>query len=585
MRLKSDTILSFLLLIPFLTFCQNTDLFDQGSLDTLTWKGNVEDYRLDDGRLRLDAPPVSGKSILFTKVEEILDSMQWNLDIELDFDPSSQNFLNVWFLTDHSSLEFTNGYYVSIGESGSEDALTIYKRENQDDIIVAIGKLGRVAKKPILSLTIKSSGVDNYELQADYQDGGQETITFSADDVESQYFIIECIYTSSRADKFYFDNYYAGPHIKDTEPPSVIDFAAEESSIVVDFNEDLDSESITNDKFRFTPDFAINAIILDEANSLSITGTQPFEKGVAYTLDINGVRDLSDNSLDTSIMFTLLDRAESEDILINEILFNPRGSGSDFVEIVNITSRDISLEDIFIGNRDNGQSEKVLFPSSIRPGEYIVLTEDLESLIQTYTSHERSQIFEQDLPSFNNDNGNVSIGRLMDGDLKPIDTYDYSEKDHHPLLDDEDGVSLERISLMSPTDSKANWASASSIIGFATPGLINSASGGVSVDNVELIALNKTFSPNADGNDDEALFSYEITEGFVGNATVYDLVGNEIFRIWSNATLPTKGTITWNGQDKSGQICPEGIYIIVFELFNLEGAIIRKKEDVVLARR
>ncbi len=586
MRIFLSKYLFFLIFFPSLCHTQVDDSFEMEFIDSIFWKGDYGDFRIDKGQLRLAAAPNKGRSSLYTKISDLPLEAQWNIDVELNFNPSGQNFLNIWLVADSSNVESADGYFITMGENGNSDALTINQKENGEEFIIAVGNDGAVAEKPNVSISIRQSEDGLAQLMATYESGISETIDFSLDPFASFYFILDCHYTSSRADKFFFDNFYVGPVIIDDDSPSIIGFHVDESSVLLDFNETIDSSKVSVDNFTFSPFLELKEIKFLQSNKIKIIGNNLFKENLAYSLEVKSISDLSGNLLDTLINFSILQRANKGDLIVNEILFNPKGNGSDYVEIFNNTDLEISLDDIYLGNTDNGQEEKVINPQSILPHEILLFTENKENITSVYSSHSVNQIYEQGLPNFNNDNGNVSIGRMINGDLISIDGYDYDEKDHLFLLDEEDGVSLERIDVNDPSEDENNWTSAASSVGFGTPGLINSASNQRTTSQQKIITVtNKVFSPNKDGNDDYASFSYELPQGFIGNATVFDLSGREINKIWKNESLSTSGEIIWNGIKNLGDIASEGIYIVLFEMFNSEGEVIRQKEEVVLVKR
>ncbi|MEI9935353.1 MAG: hypothetical protein WDM71_11020 [Ferruginibacter sp.] len=71
------------------------------------------------------------------------------------------------------------------------------------------------------------------------------------------------------------------------------------------------------------------------------------------------------------------------------------------------------------------------------------------------------------LPSFNDDNGDVIILN-MQGEI--IDELSYDVGWQFPLIDNPQGVSLERIDYDAPTQSSDNWHSAATSAGYGTPG-------------------------------------------------------------------------------------------------------------------
>jgi len=190
---------------------------------------------------------------------------------------------------------------------------------------------------------------------------------------------------------------------------------------------------------------------------------------------------------------------------------------------------------------------------------------------------------EIDLPSFNNDSGNVSISHASSPN-DYIDQFDYNDDLHFELLDDTEGVSLERISFTAETQSNDNWHSASSTAGFATPGVVNSNLIPQITSEGEFDLVEQTFSPNSDGDNDFLIINYRLDKpGYVANIKVFDDEGFEIKNVVSNGLLATDGIITWNGTSDEGIISQIGIYIVAAELFHPDGDVKNFKKVCVLA--
>jgi hypothetical protein len=79
-------------------------------------------------------------------------------------------------------------------------------------------------------------------------------------------------------------------------------------------------------------------------------------------------------------------------------------------------------------------------------------------------------LIEQRLPTFSDDEGNVTI----DAGVLRLDAFDYTEDFHSELLSPNDGVSLERLRPKAITQDDSNWFSAASTAGFGTPTRENS---------------------------------------------------------------------------------------------------------------
>ncbi|HVG15246.1 MAG TPA: hypothetical protein VM935_09800, partial [Chitinophagaceae bacterium] len=169
---------------------------------------------------------------------------------------------------------------------------------------------------------------------------------------------------------------------------------------------------------------------------------------------------------------------------------------------------------------------------------------------------------------------------------KVIDELSYSDDWHFGLIADDEGVSLERIDPEEETQKRDNWHSAATDAGYATPTYRNSQYKLTEQVNASVEVSTKIFSPDNDGHEDLAIISYEVdAPGYVANVKIFDLAGREVTHLVKNNLMGIKGTWTWNGLDEKGHRLPIGPYIIITEIFNLQGKKKRFKSSVVLARK
>src|SRR5690606_28253102 len=111
-----------------------------------------------------------------------------------------------------------------------------------------------------------------------------------------------------------------------------------------------------------------------------------------YTIEVQDLRDCTGSIISKEAgrtAFILTRPILRRDILINEILFNPRAGGADFVEIYNNAGHDLDLQELSIGTivKDSISSVKKIraTQSLISPGQYFVLTTDPDNIGQEYT--------------------------------------------------------------------------------------------------------------------------------------------------------------------------------------------------------
>lgn len=274
------------------------------------------------------------------------------------------------------------------------------------------------------------------------------------------------------------------------------------------------------------------------------------------------------------------------DVVISEVLFNPKDGGSDYVEIYNNSGNEITVTRLFLASRDSKLALTQVYPLSnrkigLKPDGYLALTKDTAGVLAFYYS-ECSGCFLQmeKFPSYNNDEDFVV---LLNENMQVIDELHYTNKLHHPLLADEEGIALERTVFAGETNDYKNWHSASSTVGYGTPGYRNSQAENANVNRPKVTFTPESFSPNFDGYIDEYQIQYELEKpGFVANITIFDAAGRFVMKLANNEILGTSGKFTWNGEDQAGQKQKLGVYVVLVEIFNVTGETYHFKDGVVL---
>jgi hypothetical protein len=362
------------------------------------------------------------------------------------------------------------------------------------------------------------------------------------------------------------------------------------TSIQLQFDEKLAKQLPLTSDFEATPTLAINQVAFTDA---SLTGIQlfleqPIQNAVTYSIQAKEIFDCVGNVIQkdfSNVEFGLPEEVDSLDVLINEILFNPRPTGVDFVEVVNNSSKFINLKNWSLANFEDGSlKDKTRVTSKdvlLKPGGILSLTEDANILKGEYLlSNEKNFLQIGKLPNFNDDEGSVA---LVDSNDVVIDYLIYTKEMHSIFLKDEEGVSLERISYEHP-NSVQNWKSASSSSGFATPGYINSNSLHDPQISSEAIQIEpEIFNPLGD-LPNFAVITYNFEQGgYIANVKVYDAQGHLIKDIANNDILGTTGFYRWDGDRNDGTKANIGYYMVWFEIFNEQGTVMNFQKRVAVA--
>ena len=383
---------------------------------------------------------------------------------------------------------------------------------------------------------------------------------------------------------------------RDQTPPQLIRaFATDSVTVVLTFNEPLDSlRGATAANYSIsngigTPQSAITNPQL--FNTVQLRLNTPVVRNTTYTITATNVSDCSGNTIGgfNSTKLGLSSQADSLDVVINELLFNPKTDGTDYVELYNRSSKVINLKNLFLANRSSTGAVANLKQISLAdvalfPSEYIVISEDETIVKRQYTAKNPTAFINlSSMPSYSDDKGNVL---LLNNTGAMVDELPYDEKWHFALIDNREGVALERINPNASTKNKDNWTSAAKDIGYGTPSSQNSQFRKDLQVQGEVTVTPEVFSPDNDGFDDFLTISYRFPQnGYVMNVTVFDASGRPVRALQRNALCGQTGSFRWDGLDDKFAKLPLGPYIIFTEIFNLEGKVKRFKNQVVVARR
>ena len=382
--------------------------------------------------------------------------------------------------------------------------------------------------------------------------------------------------------------------------PSVIEYfkllnatLSDSSSILLTFNHSLDSLSAVDSSNYFFNNGIGNPAsatpLAPDFKQVNLQFPRVISRGNTYRATVGPLTDCAGSVLSANfntVEFFLPKRILKNDILINEILFNPRKDGFDFVEIYNNSGTVLDLRELFLANSAKDTlAKKTISPSQllIKPAEYVVLTLDPENVKKEYLTENPGAFLKMKaMPGLNDDEGTV----ILLSNKQVIDHLNYSDKMHFPLIKDTEGVSLERSAFNRPGNDSGNFRSAAAIVGFATPGYKNSQA----VDELnlkeEFSLSSKTFSPDNDGFEDELQINFHFNQSdLVANIKIYTDKGILVKKLTNNLTLSSEGIINWNGFDEFSQLSQVGIYLVYAEFFDLDGKIKKYRRTCVLAQK
>jgi hypothetical protein len=594
------TLLFLMLLSVKLTFGQVSDDFSDGNLTVNpSWSGYVSQFTINNSK-QLQSKFSSNNQTVSLSVPTILAlNTKWDFSIQLNFDPSTSNQARIYLISDVADLDGPlNGYFIQVGESGSADSYDLYKQNGTIVTKIIDGPArNRVdANLLVANIRVIRNDLGKWELYTDNTGGNNYTLEGSVIDltfISTDWFGISCKYTSTRSDGFIFDNFNVQELSPDVTSPAIVSAKViDDYTIEATFSERLDLASASQNN---------NYNLLKTGNPLAISATTlPYifkltygsilQSG-EYKLTVNGIKDLSGNLIgaknEVSFFYVKPYQLKVGDVLISEILVNPKTGGVDFIEIYNNSNQILDLTELQLANVDaNGvpANIKPVTGSSVFmfPKSYWVLTSNPDVIRQNYEAKFSNQFIKMNsFPAYNNDKGSV----ILLGRNGVLEQFNYSEKMHIALLQNADGVALERVSFTKQANESGNFKSAAMSVGFATPTYQNSQEELVAIKN-NMSLNSKTFSPDGDGFEDLLQIDYQfVNNGYLANVDIYTDRGVLVRKLQRNTSIATAGNFSWDGLNDGGQQSKIGIYIVKFNAFALNGKTESFKQACVLAAK
>ncbi|MDO8365732.1 MAG: lamin tail domain-containing protein [Saprospiraceae bacterium] len=506
---------------------QIVDDFSDGNFDQNPgWVGDIPNFIVNPaGELQLNSTG-SGQAVLLV-AGNMPDSTVWDFEVRLAFAPSGQNLVRIFLQIDQTDLTVANGYFIEMGETGSLDAIRFFRQDGSSKTLLATGQPGLAANFPDLHIRAKRSITGNWTLEAATV-GAALQLQFVLTDNSwpggiDRFFGVQCVYTTTNATKFFFDNINIRPDVPDTQPPVLLSAQGDSiKQVTAVFDEDIEVLSAEN-----PANYSINngigqplaAMLLPDVRTVVLTLQNSLSTG-AYTLQTSGIKDVLGNvsSAQTAdFQFIKVEVSDEFDILINEIMADPTPSRGlpelEWVEIFNRSNKVFDLSNFRFSDGSSGAIPLPVF--ALQPGAYAVLTANA-NVVTLQAAATNGNVLGIGISSIalNND-GDVLT--LSDASGKIIDRVTYGGGCNASSADYE-GVSRERINPTLPCLGLENWQACPAQIG-ATLGFQN-ASYDITAD---LIAPKLSFAYPESPSSILLTFSKGLDRQTAQNKSVYQL--------------------------------------------------------------
>lgn len=503
------------------------------------WYGDQIYFQVVNEQLNSNGPNTNGNSardtIALYTINEMIDSTEWQFLIDLKFNPTADNLVRVYLVSDVANLKGQlNGYYVELGRT-SADSIKFFRQNGWNRTLLFTGNSSFPSNVKVrIKITRNNSG--QWRMYADPTGGtnfqSEGSAFYDNSIVATSYFGVYCRYmTDSRYNLYFFDDFYVGPWLLDTVPPQLISITASsvyETELL--FNEPLDPTSAQN-----VNNYFVNNSI-GTPQSATLDGNNPalvhlifdgtFEDGLLYTMNIQGIRDISGNLMpltNGSFYYYYPVVPAYRDIVINEIMADPSPVVQlpevEFVEIYNKSNKNINLQNWKLSD---GATTGTFPAAMLFPDEYAIVCKTSDTaLFSSYGKVIGLSIF----PSLNNSGDNVILKSNLNVTIDSL-FYDiswYADPDK-----DDGGYTLEQINPYKSDGCPAyiNWKASNSFAG-GTPGSQNSIFSLVQ-DTIAPQVLSISF---IDSISIQVNFSEPIDISVIGNTSNYAINNNSIFPV------------------------------------------------------
>ena len=556
MKLK---IVFILLLCQQFIIAQLTDDFsDNDFSNNPTWSGDVEKFDVLDEQLHLNDTTNNSPAILFTAAST-QGLATWEFSILLDFNPSSSNYAKVYLNASSSDLDGDlNGYYVKVGgESGDVDDFSLYKQTGSASTKIIDGIDGLAAGDSVLAkVRVTRDDLGNWELFVDKDLAGdfQSQGTVLDDEfLDGAFLGVWCKYTSTRSDKFYFDDFLVDPIFEDTDPPELISIVVlGPNELELNFSEELDLNTAQNNANYNVEGFGNPELaILNQENpsQVLLTFENSFQLNVEQTMTVANLQDLAGNILQNASGTFTYEMADYRSVVINEIMADATPvvglPESEFVELYNRTSGNLDLSGWAFS--DLGDIVAIPEGTIIEANSYLILCPSSE--IDLWIDYPNKVGIS--LPNLNNDGDDLS---LFDDLGNLIGNVNYSDSWYGDDDKDDGGDTLELLDADYPCQGASSWAASVAPKG-GTPGEKNSQDGvpfddvGPSLISVYLVDGNSLVLTFSESLDEESVTNdgtLSIEPNLNIGATIYN---QEVLRVLLEEPLEegTVYTITVEG--------------------------------------
>ncbi len=459
----------FLLICCQYGLAQDTlvDSFSDGNMTiALEWKSDTSSFIVNNlFQLQLQAEPNMSPQQLFIH-SEIVDTGQWSFFHEMLFNPSGQNYTEVVLINPDTLFGNTQKFSLELGRL--QDKITVQAFNNgvstlifESDQTIFTGNTNKIWCK-----VTHLEGVWSIDYTLDSLNWiSLPSFTYSTQATST--FGIICHYTSSRKDKFIFDDIViSGYPFQDIYPPYLVsDSVLDYSNIQLIFSEPIDSMSVLlNSNIFFEHTASVVSQLKWITKSILQLTVDTLNYNTPYRLHINSITDLNSNAITDTSLFYYFQHVFPYDLEVTELMIDPSPPvylpEVEYIELKNSAAYPINLNTCLVQVGDKYYN---LPTYTLLPEELAVIYPSSARLLIDSTA---KTLFLPTSFSLPNTNGLIQI---LDSGFQTIHSVHYSNSWYNNPNKQDGGWSIEQTYLHYPCLQGINWQASSNTNG-GSPG-------------------------------------------------------------------------------------------------------------------
>lgn len=267
-----------------------------------SWTGDGSKFVINSGKLKLQAPVIAETAFL-SLPSQAIHGGSWEFYLQMDFIPSSTNYARIYLISDNPDLNHPlKGYFIKAGNTSRE--VSLYRQNGSTETEIIDGLDDRINLPTVrIKIKVTRNETGEWQLFSDVGPTGSYTSEGLITDnnfTNSSYFGVNCFYTSTRSDKFWFDDFIVnGMPVPDTTPPAIQSTTAiHANQIDLLFSEPVESiSSIQPANFLRNNEVPVSTLLSADSRTISLMYAMAMTNGVNYSIQVSNVKDLAGNTI------------------------------------------------------------------------------------------------------------------------------------------------------------------------------------------------------------------------------------------------------------------------------------------------